>query len=753
MLEQLMDDSPLLTHIRQSGCGREYSQLAMLTSRMSAGAGDGRVFGFSERLVAEAVRLHEEARGAPLDEPRADEAARASAGDFERRVLVRAERLSVAQPLRAALRHLWAGITTAFAIGIVAAFAAGAASARVVLGSYTEGPVNFFLALAGLLGLHTIALLLWLIFIIFRPGNAAIGLLGRIILKVGGRVTRWLHEGPLELAAVRAAGSVFSSANLGRWVLSTISHSMWLAYLAGCLTLVLLLLSTRQYDFAWETTILSEPVYVKIARLIAWPVQTLGFPAPDAQQIGATRWTGKGPLPAEAREAWGGLLIGCIVVYGLLPRGLALLVSIAALLRARSRYRLDPGQVGFVRLHSRLTPLSKQTGVVDADEANDRDRAAATDIVAPAAIGTCGPTGILGLEIERPESGWPPDLPAVEWWDLGFADNRADRQRILDEAAAAGAAPRALLVVCSLAATPDRGIRTFVDTLRRSSRSPIVLLLTQGQRLRGRVHAAQVEHRIQDWRRLAGDAGIPAELVLELDLDHLTDTSRDRLAWLLGYGARSSSPTRRVDKAFALILEHATRWSGAPDMAEQAELQRAIAKLYGGGRQVWQDMLRARLSGVTPRLSDLRESSRRMVDLLPVRLRRTRWLAAGAVAGALGCVAAATVVAPAAIVALPAWAGLGAALSVIIGPGAPRPKEQPDAPADLTDAVNAAALFALVLELQGRDESEITRIIDRVAPGEDPPAMHDVPSARVWLDLLRGRLDQALASEGPEPPQ
>ena len=99
-------------------------------------------------------------------------------------------------------------------------------------------------------------------------------------------------------------------------------------------------------------------------------------------------------------------------------------------------------------------------------------------------------------------------------------------------------------------------------------------------------------------------------------------------------------------------------------MARQAELQRAIAELYGGGRQAWQDLLRARLGGVAPNLSELRESSRRMVDLLPARLRNTRWLAAGAVAGALGCIAAATLVAPAAIVAL---AGVGRGGSRAVG--------------------------------------------------------------------------------------
>ena len=719
----------------------------MPDSRAQIAADARRSFGFTDRLLAEATRLHEEARGAPLDEPDADDAARAFAGDFESRVLLRAQRLSIAQPLRDAFHHLQAGIYAAFVIGLVAALAAGATAARVVLGAYAEGPVNFFLALTALLGLHTVLLLVWLIFIVFRPGSAAIGLLGGLVLRLGGRLTRSLHKGPLELAAIQAAGSVFFSGGLSRWALGTISHCMWLAYLAGCLAALVLLLSTRQYDFAWETTILSEPVYVQMARLIALPVQALGFAGPDAAQIGGSRWTGGGAVVAGAREAWGSLLIGCIVVYGLLPRGLALLISVAALLRARSRYRLDTSHLGFVRLHSRLMPLSRQTGIVDPDEANARGQPAGTDAVQWTAIRATGPTGILGLEIDRPAGGWPPDLPAIEWWDLGFADNRADRRRILDEVAAAGDAPRAMLVVCSLAATPDRGTGAFVGALRRASPSPLVLLLTEGQRLRGRAQAEQVERRIEDWRRLAVGAGIAEDRVLELDLDHLTDTSRERLIRLLGYAGQAAVARRHIDRAFALILEHAAGWSGPPGMAEQAELQRAIAALYGGGRQAWQDLLRARLSGGMPRLNELRESSRRMVDLLPARLRDTRWLAAGAVAGAFGCIAAATLVAPAAIVALPAWAGIGAALSALIGPGASSRDRPADEPLDLTDAVNAAALFAIVLELQGRDETEITRIIDRVAGDEDPPTMRDLDAVRSWLDTLRGRLDLALQAE------
>ena len=125
--------------------------------------------------------------------------------------------------------------------------------------------------------------------------------------------------------------------------------------------IVILLLSTRQYDFVWETTILSEPIYVEMARLIAMPVQALGFAVPDAAQIGASRWTG-GAVAAGGREAWGSLLIGCIVVYGLLPRALALLISVTAVLRA-SQYRLDPA-----------TSVMSPAQPADAAVATDRHR-------------------------------------------------------------------------------------------------------------------------------------------------------------------------------------------------------------------------------------------------------------------------------------------------------------------------------------------------------------------------------------------
>ena len=119
-------------------------------------------------------------------------------------------------------------------------------------------------------------------------------------------------------------------------------------------------------------------------------------------------------------------------------------------------------------------------------------------------------------------------------------------------------------------------------------------------------------------------AGIAEDRVLDLDLDHLTDDSRDRLIRLLGY-SEATRPWRSVISTGRSISSWSMRPAGRgrPAWPNRPSCSAPSPALYGGGRQAWRDLLRARLSGGMPRLNELRESSRRMVDLLPARLRDT----------------------------------------------------------------------------------------------------------------------------------
>jgi Protein of unknown function (DUF2868) len=707
--------------------------------------------GPGQRLLAEAVRLHEDAQGFAINDPQADAIAQNADDDLEHRIIVRARALTIAPALTASLKQLRNAFGLIVVFGVIVAGVIGATTAQVALNSQFEGPViNFFWVLGSLLGVPSIALLVWLILAFLTPRAAAAGSLGNFTFLLGRRISQWLHKGPMQLAAVQAVASVYTRTSIGRWTLSAISHGLWLAFLLGCLLLVLLILSTKQYTFIWETTILSERSYIALTRVIASVPQRLGFLTPDAQQITASQRTDKGEPPAGSRETWSGLLVGSLVAYGLLPRLLLLGFCLLARRRANLQFRLDTELPGYARLQTRLMPASQTIGVVDPDQ-HGKIREMGKHVYARNAaqpVARAGPAAIMGLEIEQPASAWPPPVRGVDWLDLGFVDSRDDRLRALEQVQSTPFPLRLITIVCSVATTPDRGTRGFISRVRASSDAPVVILLTDGQRLRNRGHRDEVEQRFADWRELAIGAQVSENYIVDMDLDHLTDASRARLAVLMGAGNETASRLRHIEQAFELILDHVGGWPGVPDANAQVEVHRAIAALYSNRRQTWQMLLRTHVETGGDLVGQLKSSANQMLNLLPERLRRNpKWYAAGALAGAMGCVTAATLVSPAAIATLPMWAGLGAALSMIVKlkETEPSPEETPEA--DLANAVNSAALFAILLELQGRNEVQITRIIDRAAGDNKPPVIKNVAAARQWLNTLRHRFDLALAAE------
>ena len=484
-----------------------------------------RRFGLSDRLLAEAVSLLENSLNAPLDEPAADAHARARADDFESRIIIRAARLSVAPPIRAALRRMAAAVASATALGILAAFFVGTGTARLLFDVASPQWINFFSVLAALLGLPTLALAAWLVLMLVRPRLPSFTLFGGLAVAAARLGLRGSPPDAPPLQAARATGVLFSGSGPGLWLVGAIGHAVWLSFLCGATLSVLFLLSTRQYDFVWETTILDADSYRAIAEWLAVVPTAMGFPAPDAAQVSASQWTGSGLPDAGTRRAWAGLLTGALLVYGVLPRVLLLALCLGLAWRGRARYRLDTARIGFARLRTRLMPMSHAGRVVDAD-APRATRAGAPLPDLP--LGGTGPVAIFALEIEPLATGWPPPVPGLDWRDLGTVDDRDTRHRLLTELGAAP--PRAALAVCALAATPDRGIQSLLSELQAHHRVPVVLALTGGSDL----DATQRARRLADWRNLADRTGIRPERMVEIDFDRPSAVGVERLAHLLG---------------------------------------------------------------------------------------------------------------------------------------------------------------------------------------------------------------------------
>lgn len=745
---------------------------------------------FHDRLLAEAVRAVELSGAAEVEDAQANASAREAGGDLERRIVNRAWALAIAGQLQTAIENLNRVFGWTIALGALLAVAAGAGTARATLGVDGRGVANFYWVLGGILGVQTIALLIWscallLGFWLARQGKgtgraAGAVSLGSIVLGAAQWLMRKLHQDGLHVAAGHAAVGVHSRGAIGRWTFSSITHGLWLGFNVGCLVMVIVLLSARQYTFVWETTILTERHYVQLTRTIAAVPKAAGFTAPSEQEIAASRKIEGQPLPDVAREAWSGLLVGCIVVYGFGPRLVLLGLSLGCRRGAKKRFRLEVGQPGYAQLEGRLADRPMRLREEDGDDG------AVFELVTDEQVERQRPKGgaaIVGIELDQAEVRWPPVVRDIKWADLGVLEDRDDQRRAIETLRDSQTEPARLVIVCDLTTTPDRGITRLVHQLAEEVTTPPLLILSGGQTLRSRgLDAAGVAQRVGDWRTLAKRAGLSDEHVVEIDLEHLTDQSVHRLAELIGVDYEDVQADgvsgRRINAAFERIVEHVQQWQkrglSGEDTAAQAELHREIAKIYRGddrSDRSWGHLLGLPASldvksfdagslDVKDFAATVKDSAQRFTQLLPERLKRSpKWLAAGALSGALGCVAAATLISPVAIAALPTWSLIGAAVAAALQKsGGDVEKDDAGSTTHYDRAVHAAALFALLLELQGRDEATITSIFDQVleddihgtvldgatdSAGVD--VIRDAADTRRYLDQLRHRVDVALA--------
>lgn len=701
-----------------------------------------------DRLLAEAVRVLER----DGDEPWPVEVVE-TGGDDESRIVQRARQLDVAESLRRGLDRTrrWMGL--GLAAGMLVMLLVGAGAARVALVPGGEGAVVAYNALGVLLGAQTLLLLAWLIlsFAPVRPTRASE--FAALIVGLVRALTRRVRTGPTSAAAM-ARVRLLGQGDMGRWALGMWTHLWWLAFNVGALVTLFALLSVHQYAFTWETTILSERAYIHLTQVLSRGPAAVGLPTPDAAHVRAAGEADPAAMSEAARRAWAWLLMGSLIVYGLLPR--AVLAPLCALLarRARGRFRLDLDEPYYATLAHRLRPAVR-TQIVDHDQQPEAREATASTGAAPAPR-PAGPPAILALEAPMPAEHWPPAEGRVKWQDLGFVDDRETRRHVLETLRHGANEPSATVIVCALTRTPDRGVRKFLMDVRSGVSRRVVLLLTAGHAMRQRsAEPEQALHdRLGDWRAIARQAGLAGDEVIELDLSHLTDEGEGRIAELVecdGEAGDGGVPLDRVDRAFALIVEHCQRWDGAADEASQRALHTAIARLFQSRSRQW-------FAGVVtqPEALDWRrvggEQAQRVARLLPASLRHhSRWAVAGAVAGAMGCVASAALIAPAALVTLPTWAMLGAAAGAVAPLGGSRETPAPDIESeglDLRQTIDGAAVHTLVLALQGLGETRITRVLEAALEDGDDPPVRDCAAAHEMLARLRHRLGEALAREG-----
>ncbi|WP_323012028.1 DUF2868 domain-containing protein [Castellaniella sp.] len=442
---------------------------------------------------AEAVRLRE-AHWGPLEDAAACQAALRQPADLQQRILARAAWLAARGSLQTCLQQWTTGARWALLALWLSAGLAGVGAAISVLGNPT-GTVNLALALLGLLGLHALMFLIWLIGCL--PGWPAGG---TTLSHAWLWLTRKIVRGPDAALVAQAFLSLLSRTHAWKPALGLLSHGAWIAVFAGAIPTLLILLSTRSYTFYWETTLLSPDAFLAFSQWLGSVPHWLGFPLPSelsvAQSMAAT------PAPAAVQTQWSWWLIGCLLAWGVLPRVLGLIACGLWLHRRIRQLHVDPDLPGWLELRDRLLPTHQILGVdrpagrADARLSATRQPYQATRHAA-----------IMAYEL-GPDILWPPaDLPdAID--DLGRCDSRADRVRIRQMLPT-----QHLLLVCDARLTPDRGAAVWFNELRHVC-ADFQILCLEGSPARRQV-----------WQQALSQHSLPQASSLASWLEHLGNPS------------------------------------------------------------------------------------------------------------------------------------------------------------------------------------------------------------------------------------
>lgn len=412
---------------------------------------------FESRWLAEAVR-HYETREGVLDDRAAVAVARQSEADLERRLCVRAAHLGRHLGLRSAIQA-WR-LRASWLLALVCLFAVllGSGSAGAVLGDAGR-PVNVIWALGALLGVHAISLIVWLISVT-AGGQAGGSGLGRLWLQG----VAWLDRRTAQPDVPVALAGLMSRDRTAAWGLSALSHLFWLLALLAALVGLLLLLATRRYGFVWETTILPADVFAGLVAMTGAGPAFFGFAVPDAAMV-ATAGAGGG-LDEAARRAWSSWLLGCLVLYGVMPRLVLTGLCVLAWRRGLARQHLDLTQPAYLRLRARLLPDSERAGVCDPAPAKG------VGPVAPARPGLVPGDGCaLALELGD-DLVWPPVWLSTTVEDGGRIDSREQRKAIIGRFLQRP--PSRLLIAVDPRMTPDRGSLGLIAELAGTAGSVMV---------------------------------------------------------------------------------------------------------------------------------------------------------------------------------------------------------------------------------------------------------------------------------------
>lgn len=416
--------------------------------------------------------------------------------DFASWLRARTASLKQQEPVRDALRyapHLYHRLLVG---GGLLLAVLGIISTSSLL-TQADNTLNIFWLLGALLGFNAVSLLLWLLFAV----NA-----GR---SNGGIIAPLLHQVMLWLTPRRATGyrptasRTWFAAQLNprfhHWHLSRLTHVAWCCYLVGSILGLLLLFATRQFNFIWESTLLSAEAFIRLSQWLATPLQWLGMPTPSEADIVHSGSSKAAAYSSDLRQQWALFLLGCLGIYGLLPRVVAASACFALEYRGRKRWALDLSLPYYRRLHEQYRPSTSQSIIIDPDsEAAPSQQAAAAIAERPVPSNAYW----LGLEL-HPQLPWPGRDSAA------YLGEVTDRQSLQALGAQVGELEVPVAIAVEASKAPDRGLQRNLRELLAHCRQPWLALIDTGE---------VSESKWQNWLTVARKLGFTDTQITRIKL-------------------------------------------------------------------------------------------------------------------------------------------------------------------------------------------------------------------------------------------
>lgn len=416
---------------------------------------------------AESIRLIEAKKGFYADDVHIHKIA-ASNISFKQKIAQRARYLSNKQGIKELIDVLAKTSKLVLFAIVVAAIFFAILSTKAALGN-NQSSVNIFTVLVTLLGVHIVTFLFWLFSYLFGRNEQSYGL-GGVWMWLSTRINSKSNSHLISQALV----TTLSRQNAFKPLLGCITNGLWLVMLGVASLTLLALLSTKSYNFHWETTILSPQVFVSVTSGLAWLPKILGFNAPDTQLIELSGLVGQ--QTPQAAALWSQWLVAVVLIYGVAIR-LVAFVSMWLILKSRiKKLQIDESLIGYAELFNKLMPLSKGE-ILDAPAP---DYIIGDDLAVKASPTTIGGNALIAIEMP-PLEQWPPlDIPKYVK-NMGVVDSIDERKRAIE--LLLQTTPKKLLIIVDAKQTPDRGSMRLILELMQLAQQSIVLLLETNNNL------------------------------------------------------------------------------------------------------------------------------------------------------------------------------------------------------------------------------------------------------------------------------